>query len=127
MAAQKLKDALFMGRGYGNAPYQKMGRLLVRTNAPFYNKAEYRVLAQADGELTAAGRAWQDLVGPDEPLLTAGTRGQTFMPDQPTQKRGASEFIQLRNGKDAVVRTWDGQKFVYTQMGRRYFARRPSK
>ena len=124
---KKLKDALSAGRDHGNAPYQKAGRLLVRTNAPAESKLQYRVLAQADGELTPAGRTWQDMVGPDQPLLTTGTRGQTFQPDQPTQKRGASEYITLRSGKEAIVRTWDGQKFLYTQMGQAYFAKRPSK
>ena len=128
MATQrKMKEALSAGRGHGNAPYQKAGRLLVRTNAPSESKARYRVLAQADGELTSAGRAWQDMVGPDAPLLTTGTRGQTFQSDQPTEQRGASEYIKLRNGKEAIVRTWTGSNFVYTQMGRAYFAKKPSK
>jgi hypothetical protein len=100
-----MQDALSAGRGHGNAPYQKAGRLLVRTNAPSDNQLQYRVLANADGELTSAGRAWQDMVGPDAPLLTTGTRGQTFQSDQPTEQRGESEYIKLRNGKEAIVRT----------------------
>ena len=47
---QKTKDDLFMARGLGNEPYSKNGRILLRTNAPYYNTATYRLLVDATGK-----------------------------------------------------------------------------
>ena len=106
---QKTKDDLFLAHGLGNAPYQKDGRVLIRTNAPFYRQATYRVLADAAGKKTAAGRHYEDEYGVT--LLTQGVKGQTFDDKQPVIKRGASEYIKLRNDREVVVRTWDGAKY----------------
>ena len=45
-------------------------------------------------------------------LLTDGVKGQTFNDQKAVTKRGASEFIVLRNGKEVVVRTWKGTKYI---------------
>ena len=118
---QKTKDDHFLAVGLGNEPYQQDGRLLVRTNAQFYQTSTHRGLVDATGKLTAAGNHHEDEYG--KTLLTDGVRGQTFNDKQPVIKRGASEYIWLRNAKEVVVRTWDGSKYKYTQMGKRYFAK----
>ena len=58
---QKTKDDLFMARGLGNQPYAKNGRILLRTNAPYYNTATYRLLVDATGRKTAAGEYYEDV------------------------------------------------------------------
>ena len=73
---QKTKDDLFLAVGLGNEPYQKDGRVLVRTNAPYYRQATYRVLVDATGRKTAAGNHYEDEYGKN--LLTQGVKGQTF-------------------------------------------------
>ena len=113
--SQKAKDDLFIAQGLGAKPYQKDGRILVRTNAPYYKTATYRVLVDATGSTTAAGKHWEDTTG--ETVMTEGMKGQTFDHRQPTVKRGASETITLRNGQQAVVRSWDGSKYRYTATG----------
>ena len=60
-------------------------------------------------------------------LLTDGVKGQTFNDKQAVTKRGASEYIVLRNGKEVVVRTWKGTKYIYTAIGKRYFAKQKRK
>jgi hypothetical protein len=55
----------------------------------------------------------------DQILLTEGVKGQTFNDNQGVTKRGASEYIVLRNGKEVVVRTWQGTKYTYTAIGKR--------
>ena len=57
---QKTKDDLFMARGLGNQPYSKNGRILLRTNAPYYNTATYRLLVDATGKKTAAGEYYEE-------------------------------------------------------------------
>ena len=97
MVNKKTKDDLFAAQGLlatgseANRPYQKDGRMLVRTSPPG-GKATYRVLADATGKLTAAGRHWEDEFGDGEPLLTTGVKGQTFNEQQPVTQRGASEY-----------------------------------
>ena len=118
---QKTKDDLFMARGLGNEPYQKDGRVLIRTNAPYYKTATYRLLVNASGNKTPAGEYYEDEFGQN--LLTDGVKGQTFNDKQAVTKRGASEYIVLRNGKEVVVRTWKGTKYTYTAIGKRYFAK----
>ena len=118
---QKIKDDLFMARGLGNEPYQKDGRVLIRTNAPYYKTATYRLLVNASGNKTPAGEYYEDEFGQN--LLTDGVKGQTFNDKQGVTKRGASEYIVLRNGKEVVVRTWKGTKYTYTAIGKRYFAK----
>ena len=59
----------------------------------------------------------------NQTLLTDGVRGQTFDDKQAVVKRGASEYIKLRNGTEVIVRTWNGSKHKYTQTGKRYFAK----
>jgi hypothetical protein len=126
MVNKKTKDDLFAAQGLlatgsdANRPYQKDGRLLVRTSPPG-GKATYRVLADATGKLTAAGRHWEDEYGDGEPLLTVGIKGQTFNEQQPVTQRGASEFIKLRSGREVIVRSWNGLKYIYTALGRKYF------
>lgn len=93
----------------------------MRTNAPYYRQATYRVLVNATGKKTAAGEKYEDEFG--KTLLTEGVKGQTFDDKQPAIKRGASEFIKLRNDREVVVRSWDGAKYKYTQMEKRYFAK----
>ena len=105
-----------MAVGLGNTPYQKDGRVLVRTNAPYYRQATYRVLADATGKKTAAGNYYEDEFG--KTLLTQGVKGNTFNDKQPVVKRGASEYIKLRNDKEVVVRSWDGTKYKYTATGK---------
>ena len=118
---QKTKDDLFMARGLGNEPYAKNGRILVRTNAPYYNTATYRLLVDATGRKTAAGEYYEDEF--NQNLLTEGVRGQSFDDKQAVIKRGASEYIKLRNGTEVIVRSWNGSKYKYTQTGKRYFAK----
>ena len=101
---QKTKDDLFMARGLGNQPYAKNGRILLRTNAPYYNTATYRLLVDATGRKTVAGEFNQN-------LLTEGVRGQSFADKQAVIKRGASEYIVLRNGAEVIVRSWNGAKY----------------
>ena len=57
---QKTKDDLFMACGFGNQPYAKNGRILLRTNAPYYNTATYRLLVDATGKETTAGEYYED-------------------------------------------------------------------
>ena len=129
MANKRTKDDLFAAQGLiatgseANKPYQKDGRMLVRTSPPG-GKATYRVLADATGKLTAAGRHWEDEYG--EPLLTAGVKGQTFDDNQAVIQRQSSEYIKLRNGKEMVVRSWNGNQYRYSALGRKYFSRRKS-
>ena len=118
---QKTKDDLLMARGLGNEPYAKNGRILLRTNAPFYNTATYRLLVDATGRKTAAGEYYEDVF--NHQLLTEGVRGQSFDDKQAVIKRGASEYIKLRNGVEVIVRSWNGTKYTYTQTGKRYFAK----
>ena len=118
---QKTKDDLFMARGLGNEPYQKDSRVLIRTNAPYYKTATYRLLVNASGAKTPAGEYYEDEL--NQNLLTDGVKGQTFNDKQAVIKRGASEYIKLRNGTEVIVRTWNGSKYQYTQTGKRYFAK----
>ena len=60
---QKTKDDLFMAQGLGNEPYQKDGRVLIRTNAPYYKTGTYRLLVNASGVRTYAGRYYEDEFG----------------------------------------------------------------
>ena len=118
---QKVKDDLFMAHGLGNEPYQKDSRVLIRTNAPYYKTATYRLLVNASGNKTPAGEYYEDEF--NQILLTDGVKGQTFNDKQAVIKRGASEYIKLRNGTEVIVRTWNGSKYKYTQTGKRYFAK----
>ena len=118
---QKTKDDLFMAVGLDNEPYQKDGRVLIRTNAPYYKTATYRLLVNASGNKTPAGEYYEDEF--NQILLTDGVKGQTFNDKQAVIKRGASEYIKLRNGTEVIVRTWNGSKYKYTQTGKRYFAK----
>ena len=92
---QKIKNDL-MARGLGNEPYQKDSRVLIRTNAPYYKTATYRLLVNASGNKTPAGEYHEDEFG--QKMLTEGVKGQTFNDQQGVTKRGASEYIVLRNG-----------------------------
>ena len=119
---QKAKTELLQARQLNIEPYQKDGRVLVRTSRV---AATYRVLVDATGSVTAAGKHWEDASG--EPLLSKTRLGQTFAPTQETVKRGASDTIALRNGQQVVVRTWDASgKYKYTATGKRYYAKRKS-
>ena len=60
MNESKTKDDLFMARGLGNEPNSNHGRILLRTNAPYYNTATYRLLVDAAGKKTAAGEYYED-------------------------------------------------------------------
>ena len=79
---ERMQNDLWFARAFGNKPYQKDGRILVRT----------------DDEI----------------------KGKTFSPDQKLIKKNATEYIKLRNGTNAVVRTWDGSKnkYKYTAIGK---------
>ena len=110
----------FSPSGLVTRPIQKNGRLLVRANSPYYRQATYRVLVDSTGKETAAGNHYEDEYG--KTLLTDGVRGQTFNDKQAVIKRGASEYIKLRNGSEVVVRSWTGTKYIYTATGKRYFA-----
>jgi hypothetical protein len=118
---QKIKDDLFMARGLGDEPYQKDSRVLIRTNAPYYKTATYRLLVNASGKKHPHGEYYEDEF--NQKLLTEGVKGQTFNDKQGVTKRGASEYIVLRNGKEVVVRTWQGTKYTYTAIGKRYFTK----
>ena len=107
--------------GLGNEPYQKDSRVLIRTNAPYYKTATYRLLVNASGNKTPAGEYYEDEF--NQILMTDGVKGQTFNDKQAVIKRGASEYIKLRNGTEVIVRTWNGSKYKYTQTGKRYFAK----
>ena len=97
------------GSRLGNEPYQKEGWVLIRTNAPYYKQATYRLLVNASGATTPAGKHYEDEVG--QCLLTEGVRGgETFNDKQAVNKRGSNEYIKLRNDTEAVVRSWDGTK-----------------
>jgi hypothetical protein len=115
----KAKADLLQARQLKIEPYQKDGRVLVRTSRI---AATYRVLVDATGALTQAGTHWEDATG--EPLLSKKRKGHTFSADQETVKKGASETIALRNGSSAVVRSWDGSKYKYTATGKRYYKKR---
>ena len=93
----------------------------IRTNAPYYKQATYRLLVNASGVKTSAGILYEDEFGYN--LLTEGVRGQTFDDEQPVVTRGSSEYIELRNDKEVVVRSWYGSRFIYTAIGKRYFAK----
>ena len=67
---QKTKEDLFIARGLGNKPYRKDGRVLIRTNAPYYKTATYRLLVNASGGKTPAGAYNEDEFGQN--LLTEG-------------------------------------------------------
>ena len=117
----KAKGDLFMARELGNEPYQKDGRVLIQTNALYYKTATNRLFVNASGGKTTAGACYEDEFGPN--LLTEGVRGQTFNDEQAVTKRGSSEYIVLRNGKEVDVRTWYGSKYKYTVLGKRFFAK----
>ena len=80
-----------------------------------------RVLVDATGKKTAAGDHYENEDG--KTLLTDGVKGQTFNDKQAVIKHGSSKYIVLRNGKKVVVRTWNGTKYKYTAIGKRYFAK----
>ena len=65
-----------MARGLGNEPYSKNGRILIRTNANYYNTATYRLLVDASGKKTTACDYYEDEF--NQNLLADGVRGQTF-------------------------------------------------
>ena len=67
---QRIKDDLFMAVGLDNEPYQKDGRVLIRTNALFYKTATYRLLVDASGVKTPAGVYFEDEFGQN--MLTDG-------------------------------------------------------
>ena len=74
----------------------------------------------ASGNKTPAGEYYEEEF--NQKLLTEGVKGQTFNDKQAVIKRGASEYIVLRNGTEVIVRSWNGAKYKYTQTGKRYFA-----
>ena len=81
----------------------------------------FTMLTTPAGELTRAGRVYQDRVG--EPLPSGG-----YDVNQTPRRVGNVEFIKTRGGKDRAVRRWDpgSDKFVYTALGRGFYSRRRS-
>ena len=75
---------------------------------------EHRVLVNIAGNLTAAGRAYQELTG-------AALETQSYDPNQTTTRSGNVEYIKMRRGKEKAVRTYDPAtgEFTYTALGKR--------
>ena len=73
------------------------------------------------GEVTEYGKFWYNEVR-KEALPRAG-----FDPETPIIRRQLTDYIALRNGQEAVVRTWHTGEgnYTYTKMGRQYFADKP--
>jgi 5-methylcytosine-specific restriction endonuclease McrA len=95
----------------GRAPVRaKGGSLLLR-----FGGRGFRYLVK-DGEATEAGRFWSEKSGqalPDE----------GFDHTQQPVRRGRSEYIQMLNGEERLVRTWDAvrDKYKYTKTGSKFY------
>ena len=79
------------------------------------------MILNKSGEVTEYGKYWYNEVK-KEALPRAG-----FDPETPIIRRQLTDYITLRNGQEAIVRTWHtGQgNYTYTNMGRQYFAEKP--
>ena len=102
---QTIKDDLFLAHGLGE-PYHKDGRVLIRTNAPYYRQATYRDWVDATGTKTAAGNYFEDQFR--KTLLTEGVKGQTFDDKQPVIKRGQVSTSNF----GTITRWWSGRGTV---------------
>ena len=95
----------------GRAPVRaKGGSLLLR-----FGGRGFKYLVK-DGEATEAGRFWAEKSG--QPLPNEG-----FDHSQQPVRRGRSEFIQMLNGEERLVRTYDPvrQKYKHTKTGLKFY------
>ena len=81
----------------------------------------FTVLMTPAGQVTRAGKIYEDRVG--EPLPAGG-----YDANQTPHRVGNVEYIKTRGGKDRAVRRWDpsSDKFVYTALGKNFYAKRQS-
>ena len=74
----------------------------------------FQVLAQADGTVTPAGRFYYNLTGEQE--------DHTFDPQQRVSRRGDTEYVRDRSGREVTLRTLlPTGDFRYTRAGKSYF------
>ena len=95
-------------------PHHRNGRLLLRT------ERGYKVLVDDRGRATRAGDYYADQTGTNLPT------GLGIDYSQQPERRGATEYIKDRKGKIYKARTWDGSKFNYSAIGKRFFSKRKS-
>ena len=76
------------------------------------------LLVRGDGSATAAGKYWERATG--KSLPTGG-----WDPTQRPVRMGNTETIRLRNGKQAVTRTWDAAdgEYRFTKLGHTFYKR----
>ena len=79
------------------------------------------MILNKSGEVTEYGKYWYNEVK-KEALPRAG-----FDPETPIIRRQLTDYIALRNGQEAIVRSWHTGKgnYTYTKLGRQYFAEKP--
>ena len=79
------------------------------------------MILDKSGEVIEYGKFWYNEVK-KEALPRAG-----FDPETPIIRRQLTDYIALRNGQEAIVRSWHTGKgnYTYTNMGRQYFAEKP--
>ena len=95
-------------------PHYRNGRLLLKTGRG------YKVLVDDRGKGTKAGDYYADQTGTQLPI------GLGIDYSQQPERRGATEYIKDRKGKEYKARTWDGSNFKYSAIGKRFFSKRKS-
>ena len=97
----------------GVEPVTKNGRQFLRLQ----NK-KYRYLTDISGKPTKAGEYFyersQEYEAPNAGSFDFTNQTQTI-------QKGSSEYILDKKNKQHLVRKWDGTKFIYTRLGKRYF------
>ena len=111
-ARQKTKTDQFIAAG--TAPSKvKSGAVLARQGG-----TRFQTLVDASGQLTAAGRYYQEKTGQDLPV------GSIDNSQAPTRTQD-TEQISLRDGTQRATRRWDPatQDYKFTALGRKFYGR----
>ena len=93
------------------------GQTSVLSTASLPNRGQgYIILIKSDGTETAAGKAYREISG------VSAVPDHTFDWSQHVERKGASEFVKDRAGREVRLRTLqpNGQ-FSYTNAGKAFF------
>ena len=97
MNPKKTIEDLFMARGLGNQPYSKMAEYCyVRTHRTTTQQPIDFWSTRLVGKQRQA-----NIMKTNQKLLTEGVRDRSLDVKQVVIKRGASEYIKLRNGTES--------------------------
>jgi transcriptional antiterminator Rof (Rho-off) len=92
------------------------GRTTLPTSLGASNRNRYRILADAGGALTDAGRYYYAQTGEPPPPLAAYDRNQALI------TRGRNDYVRAANGRELLVRSLGADGTVrLTALGRHYF------